>query len=389
MTTIVFFNQNFLTQREIISALRKLPNARTVVVDIAPTPTAEKAHRTAEIISELSGRVVVTVNEWGIDTEGILSEYFEKKRIVHINWSVDDPFYEEIMGVKKYRPSQLRFDFVSDKGYVEQMRKRGYTAFFLPLAADPDVFKPALSSTDKMKYEIVFVGNSYRTQIDDFLQKIPELIDIITPILPEVLNSFFNNVNYDIEKHLEEKLKTIGFPVGIQPEKALYIAKYTVGYFGRQRIIKLLAERYCGFKVFGDRGWLEYLPACCLDHVRYYDGLCNVYRSSKINIDINRMVIRNGFTQRVFDVPASGGFLITSAKPVIEEYFITSGPEREMEIFRSLTELQNLIDYYLKNDKERIAVARRGMKKVLSSHTYYHRIAEMFGTVSREMKLRL
>jgi spore maturation protein CgeB len=174
-------------------------------------------------------------------------------------------------------------------------------------------------------------------------------------------------------------------PPNLSFEKALFIAKHTAGYLGRKQIILSLVKRYPRFKVFGESGWLKELPPERLGTAKYYDSLCNVYRTAKIAVDINRMVIRNGFTQRVFDVPASGGFVITSAKPVVTEFFTTEGPDKEMVVFRSSQELTRLIDYYLSHEDERLAIAERGMKKVLSAHTYDHRVAEMFKVLSAEL----
>jgi spore maturation protein CgeB len=138
--------------------------------------------------------------------------------------------------------------------------------------------------------------------------------------------------------------------------------------------------------VFGDAGWHQVLPAGRVGTARYYDSLCDVYRKAKITIDINRMVIRDGFTQRAFDVPASGGFVLTSAKPVIDEFFVTQGPAQEIAVFKSRNDLMARIDYYLSHDDERLAIAERGMKKVVSGHTYDHRVKELFTVISKELR---
>lgn len=98
------------------------------------------------------------------------------------------------------------------------------------------------------------------------------------------------------------------------------------------------------------------------------------------------MVIRNGFTQRAFDVPASGGFVITSSKPVVCDFFTTGGLSTELVVFKSQADLFTLIDYYLAHDEERASIAQRGMQKVLGFHTYDHRIADMFRVLADRLK---
>ena len=354
-------------------------------MDVAAHTGPAQAAQVAQAMERHGCGVLVTVNEWGMDQEGKLAGFLNDKNIMHINWCADDPFFEEIINVKKFRPSRLRFDFVSDKGYVAAMLERGYRAHFLPLAADPSWFHPDAAGRGGYDYDIVFVGNSYLAQMDDFLRLSPGFIDTLAPFLGSVVRAYYEDVTYDVEGHISEKIRSTRLPAGLSFDRALFIAKHAAGYFGRRQIIRELAKRYPSFKVFGEKGWLQALPAERVGTAKYYDSLCDVYRKSKITIDINRMVIRNGFTQRAFDVPASGGFVITSAKPVVSEFFVTEGPLQEMAVFKNQNELISLIDYYLARDEERLAIAGRGMKKVLSGHTYDHRIAEMFRVIQAEL----
>ncbi|MBN1131346.1 MAG: glycosyltransferase, partial [Chitinispirillaceae bacterium] len=358
------------------------PDAKVIVIDIHPHPSQEQATQVAQILLTHGCSLLVTVNEWGLDATGVLHAILETHRIIHCNWSVDDPFFEEIIQVKKFRPSALRIDFVSDKGYLQPMNDRGYRARFLPLAVDPQWFHPDPAGPEVYDHDIIFVGNSYLRQMDDLLKIAPGFVDTLAPFLGAVVEAYHRNVEYDVEGHIARELERITLPVNLSFEKALFIAKHAAGYLGRKQIVLALAKRYPAFKVFGESGWLRELPKERLGTAKYYDTLCATYRRAKITVDINRMVIRNGFTQRAFDVPASGAFLITSSKPVVREYFKTDGPEAEIAVFKTRAQLFERIDYYLASDEDRRAMAQRGMKKVLAAHTYDHRIAEMFSVVS-------
>jgi spore maturation protein CgeB len=361
-----------------VAALRRLPGARVIAVDVVPTPTTEQVGQLTQVLAGHGCSVLFTVNEWGVDTGGALRDFLERREIVHLNWFVDDPFYEETMLTKKYRPSRLRFDFVSDKGYVASMREQGYNAFFLPLAVDPAYFHPAADTPRQWEHDAVFVGNSYLRQMDDMLKMSPGFVDTLVPFLGSVVRHYHDDMAYDVEGRIAKKLSSVRLPNGLSFEKALFIAKHAAGYLCRKQMVVALAKNYAGFTVFGEKGWLQALPPERLGTAKYYDSLCDVYRKSKIIIDINRMVIRNGFTQRVFDGLASGGFVITSAKPVVKEFFETEGPRQEIAVFRSQRQLLELVDYFLAHEEERLAIAERGMKKVLAFHTYDHRIREMF-----------
>jgi spore maturation protein CgeB len=353
-----------------------------VAIDIHPHPSAEQAEQAAELLTRHGCAALVTVNEWGIDASGVLHGLLEKNRIIHVNWSVDDPFFEEIILTKKFRPSRLRIDFVSDKGYVQPMIERGYDARFLPLAADPKWFHPDPAGQDSYDHDVIFVGNSYLRQMDDLLKIAPGFIDTLAPFLGDIVRHYHDDVEYDVEGHIAKKIRNIRLPDHLNIEKALFIAKHAAGYLGRKQIVLALAKRYPAFKVFGENGWLRELPKERIGMAKYYDNLCATYRRAKITVDINRMVIRNGCTQRAFDVPASGAFVITSSKPVVHDCFATNGPDREMVVFKNQSELFGLIDYYLTHEDERRAIAKRGMKKVRANHTYDHRIAEIFSAVA-------
>lgn len=380
---IAFLNQNALIQREAVAALKRVPHVRVIALDIQIHPRAEQAQKVTSILEQHRCDMVFSINEWGIDDGGVLWGYCDTHKIVHVNWTVDDPFYEEIIHKKKYRPSKYRIDFVSDRGYLEPMTREGYNVTFLPLAFEPELFHLPAGTLQPRDLDVVFVGNSYLAQIDAYLKLAPGFIDTLIPFLGEIVGEYLRNMQFDVEGAITKKLKKTRIPDELTFSKAHYIAKHAAGYFGRKRLVRSLVERFDGFTVFGEPGWLKDIPAERLKTAKYYDTLCGVYQRAKITIDINRMVIRDGFTQRAFDAPACGSMLITSAKPVVYDTFTTSGTEKEVVVFKSQSELHSLINYYLSHSAEREEIALRGRQKVAAFHTYDHRIATMFSVIKQ------
>lgn len=78
---------------------------------------------------------------------------------------------------------------------------------------------------------------------------------------------------------------------------------------------------------------------------------------------------------RAFEVPGSGGFLLTDAVPHLEDYF---EPEREIGLFGDADELVDRVGYWLDRPDERAAVAAAGHRRALAEHTYDHRFAAIF-----------
>ena len=151
-------------------------------------------------------------------------------------------------------------------------------------------------------------------------------------------------------------------PDGLHPDKAVLSPNILQGIFTEETVSSLVSQ-FPGFRIYGDNGWLREVPPERLGKVVYGDGLREIYNSTKVNIDINRVVIRNGFTQRVFDALACGAFLITSAKPVVADHFETDGSQREIVTFKNADELADLVRYYLTHENERMEITAGGIEK--------------------------
>jgi spore maturation protein CgeB len=78
---------------------------------------------------------------------------------------------------------------------------------------------------------------------------------------------------------------------------------------------------------------------------------------------------------RTFEVPGSGGFLLTEAVPHLDEYFI---PKREVGVFTDADDLVEQVGYWLSHPEERSAVAEAGYRRAHAEHTYDHRFAAIF-----------
>lgn len=380
--TIVFLNQYYLVQKEVITALRALSNFRVITLDICSHPTSAQAEFACQILEKQQCVILFTINEWGMDSDGVIHEFIQKKNILHINWCVDDPFYEQLIHKKKFRTSQFRIDFVSDKDYVQTMRNEGYQAHFLPLATDPQLFFP---SDIPAIHDLSFVGSSYNTQVREFSKMAEGLIKNIYPYILTIVDQFHCNNDINMEMLLMQKISSISLPPDCSTLKALFICKHLAGYLYRRDLILKMAESFEDFTVYGDREWKPLVESKHKDTLAYGEDLRKNYAETKINIDINRVVIRNGFTQRVFDVLACKSFLITSAKPVIYDFFETA-KKPEIIVFRNTDELLDLSRYYLSHDSERNEIANRGYNKVLATHTYKNRIQQLFCIVNNNLK---
>jgi spore maturation protein CgeB len=91
---------------------------------------------------------------------------------------------------------------------------------------------------------------------------------------------------------------------------------------------------------------------------------------------------------RVFEVPGSGGFLMTEAAEDLDRYFAIG---REIETFASRDELARKIRHYLAHPGERDDIAAAGHQRVRREHTYevrFQSLLERAGAMRRRHAVR-
>lgn len=382
MLSVAVGHQKYLVQRELIDAFKAFPGIRVIVIDVPMVTPAESVPQLCRALETQDCRILVTLNDWGVDKDGAVAAFLKRRDIIHVNWYVDDPFFSEIMFGIGQTPSSNRLDFVSDRGYIEPLTQRGFKTQFLPLATDTSVFYPR-NSPDK-KQDLCFVGNSYINATYKFIKGFEPFFEKLNPHILRLCEAYSADPGIDIDSDVETILSREQLPEGLGREKAAYLVKHFIGYLFRKKLVLSLSSRYPGFMVYGDEFWsMDLAPDRMSTKVKYYTNLSQTYEQTRITIDINRVVIRDGFTQRVFDCLAAGGFVLTSHKKVVEEFFETQGPGQELGVFVNEADLREKIEFFLKHDAERQAIAARGRSKVLAQHTYHHRVSEIFGEIKK------
>ena len=78
---------------------------------------------------------------------------------------------------------------------------------------------------------------------------------------------------------------------------------------------------------------------------------------------------------RVFEITGCGGFLLTENAPYLDEYFDI---EKELVIFHDKKDLNDKINFFLKNPDKLKFIAKKGQIKTIQHHTYEKRFNEIF-----------
>jgi spore maturation protein CgeB len=127
-----------------------------------------------------------------------------------------------------------------------------------------------------------------------------------------------------------------------------------------------------------------------------HDEMVRVFGASRINLNLSsafspyrlpmrvlRRIAGKGERKsqikgRTFEVPGSGGFLLTDHVAYLEDYLT---PGREIGIFESTDDLVMKVGWWLEHEEERSQAAEAGYRRVRAEHTYDHRFAEIFDRI--------
>ena len=102
--------------------------------------------------------------------------------------------------------------------------------------------------------------------------------------------------------------------------------------------------------------------------------MLNILKKSKILINKHIEDTAYAGNMRLFEATGSGSLLITDYKKDLENLFVL---DEEIIVFNTNNELFELINFYLKNDKIRIKIAKNGYKKTFKVHNYYNRVKNL------------
>lgn len=107
------------------------------------------------------------------------------------------------------------------------------------------------------------------------------------------------------------------------------------------------------------------------------DKYAEIVSNTKINLNIG--ITPFGIQQRVFEILAMGGFLLTNKLQGGTELF---KDKEHLVYYNNFDELCELCYYYSMNMDEACKIAKKGREEVESKHTYIHRIQQIIGDIN-------
>jgi spore maturation protein CgeB len=376
---ILIFNGSFFLQQELVDVCEKTECKAAVLHADHVKNFTQYESSLSRVIQKEHPEMILTVNMLGVDSEGICIDYARRFGIPLAVWFVDDPS-PILLQYEKYIDSNIHV-FCWERSYIEMLRKKRFgSVTYLPLATDSDIFTPCESSGRKT--ELGFVGSAMGGEFLDTLKTKFMWKQELELLVREAARRILTNKNPDIDKMIRTLCADLGLEYPYHDiRNETWFKSYiihTASMMKRRNLIGQLIPS--GIELFGDpEGWRLLFGDTITVHpsVDYRTGLASVYRDITININSTSCQMRSAVNQRVFDIPACGGFVITDNQTDIFELF----DKDETVVYNSIDELRELISHYYTHDSERKVISEKARKHILDEHTISKRLATIINSV--------
>ena len=134
------------------------------------------------------------------------------------------------------------------------------------------------------------------------------------------------------------------------------------------------------FRLFGLAGWkrnlyfnVKFGAPGWVSAVRFEDYV-PLYRRAKIGINVHNRGDYTVGSYRLFDLPANGVMQISDGGRHLGAFFSVG---EEIVGYQDADQLIEQVRYYLAHDDERVAIARRGYRRVMAQHRIRDRFREL------------
>ncbi len=311
---------------------------------------------------------VFSVNHLGFDGDGHIASILEDIEMPVAVWYVDSPLI--ILQHLSFPAPKVSTLFMWERTQQDWMRGIGaQDVHHLPLGTDPAKF--GVASAGASDKRLTFVGDSRATAISRAASKLGPADAALARSLADEMNS---GVAFDamLERHALSDISRRA-----ERWKIWELAIWTATAQKRLRSLKALEGPE--LHIYGDEPWSLQVPRATFHGlVASGAGAAGVYASSEVNLNSTCLQMSTGVNQRVFDVPAAGGFVLSDNQADMHELF---EPGKESAVYSSDEELADKARYFLSHETERRAIAEAAKRRVLAEHTYEKRFEKLLAAM--------
>lgn len=387
-TRVLLLWRPYFLYREIEAALTRLemPFAR---LDTGSGKRGETETVAALLaaVAEFRPDFALTVNHLGLDREGRLAGLLADIGLPLASWFVDSPrlILHEYGGLAT--PLTMAFSYDADT--LPELAAMGFAhRAWLPLATDPDRFRPGQQLPDghPWRCRVSFVGESMERQAAEALDRLPDEA-VWRRELPEAAAAFAVASERSARRFLEQAPQLSAAYAALPDATARLNAELALTWEATRRYRQACVRNLAPFGpcIVGDAGWDTALADAGgtwrrLPGLEYYTELPGFYPASEVNFNCTSVQMKGAVNQRVFDVPACGGFLLTDAREQLTGLFT---PERETAVYAGPEDIPDRLRHFLAHPGERKRISRAARRRVLAEHTYVHRLRTLTAAMRR------
>lgn len=313
----------------------------------------------------------------------IISKVCNEEHIPYVSWVYDSPLVN-LYSYTILNPCNTVYVFDREL-YMEFHRAGIGTIRYLPMAANTERLD-ALEKGAKLPYlyDISFVGSLY-TEFHNFFDRMTSLSDYARGYLDGLMKGQME-VQGDnfIQECLEPVMDELSRALPMEPNAdgvesreflfAQYVINRKITGLERSGLLQAIAKNHVVDLFTIDE---KFSVPNLRNHgsVEPYEQAYEVFKQSKVNLNITLRSIKSGIPLRCMDIMGSGGFLLSNFQSDFLDFFV---PGKDFVYYESKEDLLQKIDYYLRHEDEREEIARSGHDRVAASHTFRHRVREMF-----------
>lgn len=319
----------------------------------------------------------------------VLATACHENDLPYVCWNCDSPllamYHESI-----FYPTTFCFTF--DASNCEEFRAMGASqVFHLPLAVNTERIAKQQRAAASSDYPVSFVGSLYeKNSYDRIVQSLPSYLcgylegAMNAQLLISGGNLLESLLTDDICLMLEDHLDYRRSKKSFSNTRTLFastVLGFKTASLQRHHLLNLLSL-HAPVHLFTSSNTDE-LP---LVHVHppidYLSEMPQIFRQSRINLNMTIPNIKTGIPLRVWDILGSGGFALTNYQTEFDGIFQAGGT---LDIFEDAEELLEKTKFYLSHDAIRTKIAQNGLELVTKEHNYTIRIQQMFSIINNYM----
>ena len=308
-----------------------------------------------------------------------VSKIFQK---LYFSWIYDCPemhLYSEAIFNENNRI------FVFDHVQYERLLKVKPThVYYLPLAGEPAGNSLTEAEYEKYHSDVCFMGSMYNEKKRQY-QNMKELPDYLKGYIEGLVQAQLNVFGYNfledaLSDEMIEKIHNVlqwewidGYWKNDREMFAdLYVGQYCSA-LDRKKTLQAV-QMFFPVTIYTDSDTSDIVGIENRGVADSVTMMPQIFQAAAINLNITSKTIQTGVSQRVFDVLANKGFLITNYQAELFDLFT---PGEDLVVYESLEDLIEKVQYYLEHEEERRQIAMHGYETLKQYYTYDVRMKQM------------